>query len=167
MVFICRAEIIPTLSAFMYTTIHICISFHEDFHNFVRFFVNLRLTDNVQHNDNEETFSVPNMIALAMLNCSLVRLYSDDLVGYGNLEALSLRQNYIEEIPQGFYEYVPNLVNTNMLENGIARVAPNILAPLHRLTSANFVGNRCVDFAANISTLSVLQNILNTNCTFG
>lgn len=102
-----------------------------------------------------------------MLNCTLIRLYSDDLAGYGNLVALSLRQNYIEEIPQNFYEHVPNLLNTNMLENRIARVAPNILAPLHRLTSANFVDNRCVDFAANISTLSVLQNILNTNCSFG
>lgn len=113
------------------------------------------------------TFSVPSMLSLAMLNCTLIRLYSDDLVGYGNLQALSLRQNYIEEIPQGFYEHVPNLVNTNMLENHIARVAPNILAPLHRLTSANFVSNRCVDFAADISTLSILQNILNTNCAFG
>lgn len=111
------------------------------------------------------SFPVPNMIALAMLNGTLLRLHSDDLVGYNNLEALSLRQNLIEEIPIGFYEHVPNLVNTNMLDNRVSRVGPNILAPLVNLISANFLGNSCVNMQANITTLPLLQNILNTNCT--
>lgn len=111
-------------------------------------------------------FSVPNMLSLAVLNCSLIQLFQDDLAGYGNIQALSLRQNYIERIPLGFYEHVPNLLSTNMLENRISQVGPNILAPLTRLTSANFLNNICVSMHADITNLHELQNILNTNCPY-
>lgn len=110
-------------------------------------------------------FSVPNMLALAMLNSTLGRLYNDDLVGYHNLQAFSLRESHVEEIPIGFFEHTPNLLNMNWIDNRVRLVGHNLLAPLTSLTGANFQRNYCVDFQANIDTLPQLQNILNTNCT--
>jgi len=107
----------------------------------------------------------PNMISMAVLNCSLVQLFHDDLVGYGNIQAFSLRENYIERIPQGFFEPVPNLINMNMIQNRITHVAPNILAPLTRLQGSNYLNNMCVNMQATVETLHELQHILNTNCT--
>lgn len=110
-------------------------------------------------------FLVPNMRALAILNCSLTVLEPNDLMGYHNLQALSLRENYIERIPHGFYEHVPYLLETNMFHNRIREVGHNILSPLVRLTGASFLSNYCIDMRADIDTLTALQNVLNANCT--
>ncbi|XP_037037358.1 uncharacterized protein LOC119075070 [Bradysia coprophila] len=107
-----------------------------------------------------------NMRALALLNCSLTNLGSDDMVGYHSLQALSLRENYIERIEPGFYQHVPNLLETNMFQNRLREVGHNILAPLVLLTGANFVDNYCINMSASDSnTLLALQNALNANCS--
>lgn len=113
--------------------------------------------------DSNKKFS--NLIAIYLGSCSISYLDSFDLYFYENLQWLSLSNNLIEHIPEGFFSHTPHIKAIYFYGNRLKSVGESLLQPLKQLKFANFIDNSCINqFASTAAQIQGLINDLEENC---
>lgn len=108
----------------------------------------------------------PNLLHFGWQNGSLTSIFRDDFKTFPDLESISVIQNKLVAIDGDlFFDNREKLRYIDFSYNLLADVGKGLLSGLDKLTSAKFIGNKCVNATADTSTeIQVLKFWLDSYC---